>query len=76
MHVEINRSTRGIAHTGSFSACLQHLGSMNGAGCEEEEKELERESALLYALLVTQLPPPLPLLPSRSDLSCTETVPI
>ena len=49
---------------------------MNGAGCEEEEKELERESALLCALLVTQLPPPLPLLPSRNDLSCTETVPI
>jgi len=49
---------------------------MNGAGCEEEEIELERESALLGALVVTQLPPPPPLLPSRNDLSCTETVPI
>lgn len=53
MRVEINKSTRGIAHTGSISACLQHLGSMKGAGCEEEGKELERESALLCALLVT-----------------------
>lgn len=49
VHVEINKSTRGIAHTGSISACLQHLGSMKGAGCEEEGKELERESALLCA---------------------------